>query len=172
MMEVSSPTGHLKSLVTDATGAETDTAEAPTIDRQGYRIGELQLVIRFEDASELATVPPISRLPGAPEGIQGLANLHGNIVPVADIAQWLGVTHDPTQTPMLLVCGYGEEAIGIIIDGLPERKKFPLDAVTTLDRANKPLALFSRAAYLDSAGIWVELDDRLLFSEFLRNAFQ
>lgn len=151
-----------------AIGAPPDTVPSDTIDRQAFRVGSLQLVIRFADASELAAMPPLSRLPGAPEGVHGLCNLHGNIVPVMDIAGWLGQHHDAEKTPMLLVCGYGEEAVGIIIDGLPDRKKFQPSAIIPLDQLERAVALFARAAYQDETGVWIELDYPRLFGEYTR----
>lgn len=143
-------------------------ADPNTIERQAYRIGAAQLVIRFEDASELATLPAIARLPGAPDGVRGLTNLHGNIIPVMDIAGWLGLTHDPHKPPMLLVCGYGEDAVGIIIDGLPDRKKFLPEQIQAADQTHSTLALFTRTRYRDPTGMWIELDERRLFREFTR----
>src|ERR1035437_4012618 len=50
--------------------------------RQGFRIGELCLMIRYEDASELSEMPDIHRLPNAPDWFYGMANLHGKLIPV------------------------------------------------------------------------------------------
>lgn len=138
------------------------------IDRQGYRIGDLRILAKFNATSELSVMPPIYRLPGAPDGVKGLANLHGNVVPVFELARWFNVTHDVKATQMLLVLGYGNDAAGIIIDGLPERKRFsPLDAVA-IETGHPRLARFAKAAFRDSAGIWMEFDDRRFFETFAR----
>jgi twitching motility protein PilI len=138
------------------------------IDRQGYRIGDLRILAKFDATSELSVMPPIYRLPGAPEGVKGLANLHGNVVPVFELARWFNVTHDVKATQMLLVLGYGEDAVGVIIDGLPERKRFsPLDAVA-VETGHPRLARFAKAAFRDSTGIWMEFDDRRFFETFAR----
>ena len=170
-MEPTPPLGTPLFAATAALGAGTAVTAATepnTIDRQAYRIGDAQLVIRFEDASELASLPDIARLPGAPDGVRGLTNLHGNIIPVMDIASWLGLKHDTSKVPMLLVCGYGEDAVGIIIDGLPDRKKFLPEQIQAADHSHNTLALFTRARYRDPTGVWIELDERRLFSEFTR----
>lgn len=138
------------------------------IDRQGYRIGDLRILARFDATSELSVMPPIYRLPGAPEGVKGLANLHGNVVPVFELARWFNVTHDTKTTQMLLVLGYGEDAVGVVIDGLPERKRFsPQDAVA-IELGHPRLARFTKAAFRDGAGIWLEFDDRRFFETFAR----
>ncbi len=138
------------------------------IERQGYRVGDLRILAKFDATSELVTMPPVYRLPGAPDGVKGLANLHGNVVPVFEIARWFNVTHNPQATPMLLVLGYGDAAIGVVIDGLPVRKSFlPTDEVP-IESGHPRLARFAHSAYRDSDGIWMEFDDRRFFETFTR----
>jgi twitching motility protein PilI len=89
--------------------------------REGFRIGDLRLMIRYEDGSELTDLPPLYRLPRAPAWFLGMANLHGALVPVFDPAVLFGVAHDEAAKTMLLVLGHGEARAGIVIDGLPQR---------------------------------------------------
>lgn len=43
--------------------------------REGFFIGHLGLMIRYEDGSELADLPATYRLPNAPDWFTGVANL-------------------------------------------------------------------------------------------------
>jgi purine-binding chemotaxis protein CheW len=92
--------------------------------REGFFIGPLGLMIRYEDGSELSDLPVTYRLPNAPDWFSGISNLHGLLVPVFDLANYLGVEHLPGAKPMLLVLGHGADAAGILIDGLPLRLRF------------------------------------------------
>jgi twitching motility protein PilI len=144
------------------------------IERQGYRVGDLCILAKFDATSELAVMPPIYRLPGAPDGVKGLANLHGNVVPVFELARWFNVTHDPKATPMLLVLGYGDEAIGVIIDGLPVRKRFSPNDEVPVDLGHPRMARFAIAAYrelsdqADPGAVWMEFDHQRFFETFAR----
>ena len=144
------------------------------IERQGYRVGDLRILAKFDATSELAVLPPIYRLPGAPDGVKGLANLHGNVVPVFELARWFNVTHDPKATPMLLVLGYGDEAIGVIIDGLPVRKRFSPNDAVSIDRGHPRMARFSTSAYSEQGSesdqytVWMEFDHQRFFETFAR----
>jgi chemotaxis signal transduction protein len=89
--------------------------------RQGFRVGELQFMVRYEDASELAEVPHTHRVPNAPDWFCGLANLQGQLIPVFDLAAYFGVDPDPQAKRMLLVLSRAKDATGVLIDGLPER---------------------------------------------------
>jgi twitching motility protein PilI len=138
------------------------------IERQGYRIGALRILATYDATSELAAMPTIYRLPGAPDGVKGLANLHGNVIPVFELTRWFGVEHDANSQQMLLVLGHGDGAVGVVIDGLPERKRFsPADAVD-IEIGHPRMARFATAAYRDSKGIWLEFDDRRFFETFAR----
>jgi twitching motility protein PilI len=91
--------------------------------REGFRVGALNLMVRYEDGNELVEIPPVSRLPNAPAWFLGMTNLHGALVPVFDPAQRWGTTHQAAARPMLLVLGHGELRAGVVIDGLPVRMR-------------------------------------------------
>jgi twitching motility protein PilI len=136
------------------------------VERQGFQIGELKFLARFDATSELSELPAIYRLPGAPAGVIGLANLHGNVVPVFELAHFFEVTHTGGAKPMLLVLGSGENAAAVVIDGLPERKRFlPQDAVG-LEFEHPSLALYSLGSYRDTNGVWTEFDAQRFFEDF------
>ncbi|KRI00598.1 hypothetical protein AO057_12055 [Curvibacter sp. PAE-UM] len=92
--------------------------------REGFFIGHLGLMIRYEDGSELSDMPATYRLPNAPDWFIGITNLHGLLVPVFDLAIYLGLEHQQGAKPMLLVLGHGADAAGVLIDGLPMRLRF------------------------------------------------
>ena len=89
--------------------------------RQGFCVGELNLMIRYEDGNELTDLPQLFRLPNAPAWFVGMTNLHGGLISVFDPAVLFGVAHQPDAKPMLLVLGHGDEKAGLLIDGLPRR---------------------------------------------------
>jgi twitching motility protein PilI len=131
--------------------------------REGFRIGDLGLMIRYENGSELLDLPPIFVLPNAPDWFSGIANLHGTLVPVFDLARYFGVEHSPEVKPMLLVLGHGVDAAGVVIDGLPARLRF--DSAERADDAPIPLALEGCVSQTYWAGerTWMDLQvDALL----------
>ncbi len=139
------------------------------IDRQGFRIGALRLLARFDATSELSEIPTLFRLPGAPAGLKGMANLHGNAIPVFDLAALFGVRSFAGKSAKLLVFGSGNSAAGVIIDTLPERKRFLADDEVDAQSVPAPLKPFAVKAYNDGASetdTWVEFDDRLFFERF------
>jgi twitching motility protein PilI len=132
--------------------------------REGFRIGELGLMIRYEAGSELADLPQTYRLPNAPDWFLGMANLHGALVPVFDLARYLGVQPTPGVKPMLLVLGHGADAAGVAIDGLPERLRF--DDEQRVDGSFVPRALQGCIAGVCLIGerSWLDLDPHALLA--------
>ena len=104
---------------------EADSARY--IQRRGFCIGDLKLLVPLDATSEVLEMPPLFRLPGAPAGIMGLANRHGRVVPVMDLSVLFEMPLDRAASSWLLVCGRGDEAVGLVIDSLPERKSFVQD---------------------------------------------
>jgi twitching motility protein PilI len=140
-----------------------DTPGHDILLREGFRIGELRLMIRYEDGNELTDLPQVYLLPRAPAWFRGMANLHGTLVPVFDPAELFGVAHDESAKPMLLVLGHGDEKAGVVIDGLPQRLR--LTEADRIESAAVPPSLVGCVthAYWSEGLDWMDLQvDHLL----------
>jgi twitching motility protein PilI len=143
--------------------------------RQGLQIGELNLMIRYQDGSELAELPSVYRLPHTPSWFRGMTNLHGALIPVFSLADYLGVaSHAPSaqrlghtaHKQMMLVLGSGIHAAGVLIDGLPRRLRF-----TEQDRADEVpvpqrLQAHVSASYWLEGQLWMDFRTDDLFDRF------
>lgn len=142
---------------------EADSARY--IQRRGFCIGELKLLVPLNAASEVLEMPPLFRLPGAPAGIRGLANRHGRVVPVMDLSVLFEMPFDRGANSWLLVCGRADEAVGLVIDSLPERKSFVQDDEIGLAEIGPPIASYAKAAYRDGQDIWIDIDTEEFFAK-------
>jgi twitching motility protein PilI len=141
---------------------ELNGVSVNSIARQGFRIGELRLMTRYEDASELAEISVIHRLPNAPDWFCGIANLHGKLTPVFDLARYFGVDPDPAAKRMLLVISRGSDATGVLIDGLPERLRCAEDEYTIAGELPERLMPHLRGAALVGEQLWFGLETHSL----------
>jgi twitching motility protein PilI len=132
--------------------------------REGFCIGALGLMIRYEAGSELTDLPPTYCLPNAPDWFLGMSNLHGSLVPVFDLALYVGVPRAPGVKAMLLVLGHGADAAGVVIDGLPQRLQF--NDEQRIDGSFVPLALQGciHNACLIGENAWLDLDPHALLA--------
>ena len=126
--------------------------------RQAFRIGHMHLVAPFATASELVEMPNVYPLPRMPANLLGLVNLHGRIVPLFDLANLFETTHLPREKRMVLVLGHGNDAAGIVIDGLPRRLVFTPDDQIIPPALPAAAATAITATYLQGKDAWFEFD--------------
>ena len=89
------------------------------LQRMGFRVGQLGLMFPWDAGREVVMPPPVSRIPNTAPWFMGLANVHGGLVSVVDAAAAFGVTRQTGVPEYLLIFGQGEDALGLLIDGLP-----------------------------------------------------
>lgn len=126
--------------------------------RQGFRVGNLCLMLKYEEGSELTEMPEIYRLPNAPDWFCGIANLHGMLIPVFDLARYLGLAQQPQSRRMLLVLAHGADSAGVVIDSLPERLRWTADESADPGAAPPRLAAHLRGAALIGEQLWFDLE--------------
>jgi twitching motility protein PilI len=150
-----------------ATAAATTAASADAVQaRQGFRIGELRLMVRYEEGSELTDLPATYSLPNAPAWFHGIANLHGNLTPVFDLGAFAGAAATEAAHPMLLVLSRGADAAGIVIDGLPQRLRWTADQAVSSSLAPAALDGAVRDAVLVDGHVVLDLDCAALLDKF------
>jgi twitching motility protein PilI len=148
-------------------GAQPTEAHPDDIVRQAFRIGQMRLLAPFDVSSELVDMPSIYPLPRMPANLLGLVNLHGRIVPLFDLAALFETTHLPREKRMVLVIGHGDDAAGIVIDGLPRRLVFrPENRIVTpaLPAAAAGAAI---ATYVQGTDAWHEFNYGELLSQLV-----
>lgn len=100
----------------------------------GLPIAAVQSIIRYEQPTPV---------PRAPEGVDGVINLRGQVIPVIDLGlRLLGEPISPTQTSRIVVAESGLGPVGLAVDAayevasvevseIREAPKAALDAVTS-----------------------------------------
>jgi chemotaxis signal transduction protein len=167
---VSLDTSGVASAIEVSAQSSTDASGAVTIRRMSFQVGGMRLLLPMESSSELAENPEIFRLPGAPLGVVGLTNRQGRLVPTIDLAMVFGNTR---QTPRdwLLVCGRDDAVAGILIDKLPETRRFSPNDMADISESLNPAAAYGSAMYRDTEGEWVEIDLAALMGAIGSNKF-
>jgi chemotaxis signal transduction protein len=98
---------------------------------QGILCGSWALAFSFDWARQIVDDFQLSPLPKSPPWLLGAANVDGTILPVVDLAVYLGVTnaHASQRKPRLLIGGLGSnsaaeadaDGIAICFEGLPQQ---------------------------------------------------
>lgn len=111
--------------------AEPAAAQADTrVERQGFLVGGVRLLVRFDEASELIEARPVYWLPNVPPIVKGVINLHGVVVPAVDLYEALMGAGRTREARHMLILGHGEARVALLLDSVPEIRRFaPGEAV-------------------------------------------
>ncbi len=126
--------------------------------KQGYRIGNLCLLSDIDTTSELTSVPPLCEIPNTVSWFLGFTNLHGNLIPVFDLAPLLELSHSIDSKQMLLVFDKGENAAGVIIDGYPVTYTLPKEDRLSIKKAPPALKKYCEGGYVINVNVWLDFD--------------
>lgn len=137
---------------------EIDASAGAIHIRQGFRVGSVGLMIAYADGSELIDIPKLHHVPNSPAWFVGVTNLHGMVIPVFDLAIYIGLEHREKQKQRLLVLGQGNDAAAVIIDGLPDRLRWTTDQQVEKNTAPQKLQSHIRTACLLDDALWFDLD--------------
>lgn len=96
-----------------------------------FRAGGSGYALPVTEVLEVAEIGLLAPVPGAPEPVLGVRNLHGQVLAVVDLALALGLARDRPASRLLIVESEGRRA-GLAIDEvldvgeLPGEKPEPL----------------------------------------------
>ena len=96
-----------------------------------FRIPEMELCVPLACVDKVFSLMALQTVPQGPAYLRGLMNLHGDSIPVIELAARLGLsTGEPytLDTPILL-CGYGGLRAGLIIDEVLGVESVPAGAL-------------------------------------------
>lgn len=131
--------------------------------RQAVRCGSFGLLVTLGEATELMEAQTPARLPGSPPWLLGLANLHGLLVPVFDVARAVDGTRIVPARAHFLVVGRGDRAVAIVIDGLPRRWDEATEPSADVPVPDALAAGIVRNAYALDGIAWFDVDFPGLF---------
>jgi purine-binding chemotaxis protein CheW len=85
-----------------------------------FSAGEDEFGLEIAQVHEIIRMLPITRIPRAAECVEGVINLRGNVVPVINLHQRLGLKpRTDTEKTRIIVAQVGEVTMGIVVDGWP-----------------------------------------------------
>lgn len=86
-----------------------------------FKLGKEEYGVEITQVREIIKMKEITRIPNAPEFVEGVINLRGQITTVTDLRKRLGVDgyRDNEQTRIIIV-ELGDSTIGMIVDSVSE----------------------------------------------------
>lgn len=79
------------------------------------RLGQEEYALPVEGVLEITELGPVTPVPGAPTGIIGVRNLRGQVMPIVDLAQVMGLAEaaDPQR---IVVVEDSDRRAGLVVD--------------------------------------------------------
>lgn len=92
----------------------------------GFRIGNETYGVRIASVREIVRVPEITKVPNAPDIIEGVINLRGKIIPVMDLRKRFGNSAvQPDKKNRILVVELDNKLLGLMVSSASEVLKIP-----------------------------------------------
>ena len=79
-------------------------------------VGGAEFGIPAERVREVLRPPPLTRVPFAPPGVRGIAQVRGTVLAVVDLGERLGMAPVGAKGRLVVVWGRGREAVGLLVD--------------------------------------------------------
>ena len=109
-------------------GAQLPTRETPpeVWEGVGFRLGSQHFVTAMSEVSELLKYPELSPVPRTRAWVRGMANVRGNLLPVMDLAAYLGgLASGPDQTSRVIAIDVDGVYTGLLVDEVFGMRHFP-----------------------------------------------
>jgi len=127
--------------------------------RYGFHAAGLRFLVPEGMVSELLDRARIYHLPNAPHWVCGLINMHGKVIPVVDLAGFIGNELSHLNKSKILAVKKQDMAVGILIDGFPEAV-IETDMIVANDIEGIPTELdrYMHEGISSNGVIWRDLD--------------
>lgn len=121
-----------------------------------FTIGEEEFGVDVLNVQEINRMLAVTRVPNAPEYIDGVINLRGRVIPIVDLRQRFGMErreHD--RHTRIIVVELSGRVVGFVVDAVREVLRIP----RSVTEPPPHLIGAGREEYITAVG---KLDDRLL----------
>ncbi|HCF06210.1 MAG: putative chemotaxis protein CheW [Desulfomicrobiaceae bacterium] len=121
-----------------------------------FRIGEEEFGVNILQVQEIIRMLDITKVPKAPDFVEGVINLRGKVIPVIDLRKRFGLpARERDKMSRIIVVEIGTTVVGFIVDAVSEVLRLPASTV----EPPPPVVAGLDAEYISGVG---KLDDRLL----------
>lgn len=95
-----------------------------------FTIGDEEFGVDISQVREIVRLVQITYLPRAPEFIEGVVNLRGQVLAIIDLAKRLGVPSKPRgETTRIIVVELEQNTVGMIVDSVSEVLRLSSESV-------------------------------------------
>lgn len=137
-------------------GDEIEEVDQELIQLVTFSIGEEEFGVNILQVQEIIRTMEITKVPRAPEFVEGVINLRGKVIPIVDMRSRFGLEskgHD--KYTRIIVIENEMIIVGFVVDSVSEVLRLPANSV----QPPPPVVAGMDSEYIDGVG---KLEDRLL----------
>ncbi len=121
-----------------------------------FSIGEEEFGVDILSVQEIIRMMDITKVPRAPEFVEGVINLRGKVIPIIDLRRRFGLsTRDHDKHTRIIVIEINNMIVGFVVDSVSEVLRIPASTV----EPPPPVVSGLESEYISGVG---KLEDRLL----------
>lgn len=121
-----------------------------------FKIGEEEFGVDILKVQEINRMLDVTRVPNAPEFVDGVINLRGKVIPIINLRRRFGMERiDRNKNTRIVVVELSGKVVGFVVDAVHEVLRIPRNVT----EPPPTLAGSVKAEYITAVG---KLDDRLL----------
>jgi twitching motility protein PilI len=122
----------------------------------GFRMGEGWMVAPKDEVREVIVPPPLTRVPRTRPWFSGVANVRGNLLPVVDLLQLIGLgAHVAGDRARVLVLNSDEVPVGFLVDEVAGYRQFvPPDQKPALVEGSGAIEPYLLGAFERDNRVW------------------
>jgi purine-binding chemotaxis protein CheW len=115
---------------TEGVSATEHEVHEDLLNVMGFRLGNEEYAIDIMHIKEITIPSQLTPVPRAPHYILGILSLRGNIIPVFDAKQRIGLPEGKDMSrARILVIRHGDEQVGILVDAITGAAQLPTSSI-------------------------------------------
>jgi len=151
-----------------ADGKQQMTAQAGSdelLQLVSFKIGEEEFGVDILKVQEINRMVEVTRVPNAPEYVDGVINLRGKVIPIVDLRRRLGMPRkEHSKDTRIVVVELNGKITGFVVDAVSEVLRIP----RSVTEPPPSIVAGIEAEYITAVG---KLEDRLLILLDLERIF-
>lgn len=131
-----------------------------------FRLYDEEYAVMIERVREIINYVPVTRLPGAPTYSEGIINIRGKIVPVADFAAKMGLPAKGQASRQIVIVETMGKEVGLTVDAVTEVIQTTAENFASVDPADAGSHSFRKVyKFHDRTIIMLDIEQVLSGSE-------
>jgi len=101
-----------------------------TIQVVSFKLGAEEYGVDIAQVQEINRMVTVTHVPRAPEFMEGVINLRGQLIPIIDLRTRFGMPRaEHTKNTRIVVTEIGTKRVGMVVDSVSEVLRLPVDQI-------------------------------------------